>query len=297
MKRILSAILCFFLVFSVSLPVLANDYKIVDRADLLTDEEEEILQQQAKILADQYDMDVVILTVRHTEGVDVVTYADDYYDEGGYGVGPEYSGVLFLLAIETREWAISTCGNAIDALTDYGIERIFETFDDDLAENQFFQAFDTYLRELPAYFDAYEAGNPIDGNYQEGDYEGPGYINPADREDVKYYPVEKPVPDFGDVLWILFGSLFIGAIVGGIVLLILRTMMKTAVSQKAASSYLVQNSYHLTRNQNLFLYSKVSRIRRQQHNDARMRSSGGRSGSSVHRSSSGRSHGGRSGRF
>ncbi len=293
MRRMLSIFAVLVLIVGLILPVFANEQKLVDLADLLTEAEEVALTRQAQDLAEQYGMDVVIVTIFDTDGRDIAGYADDYYDSNGYGLGPDYSGVLFLLAIDTREWAISTCGDARYALTDYGMGEIFEAMADDLSQDRFYWAFSTYLAQLSQYFQAYANGNPIDG-YDWDAYDGPGYLKPADRDEVVHYPEEPK-----NYLGILFTSLLLGAAAGGIVLLVLRGQMKTDRAQSGAGSYLVRDSFRITRHQNLFLYSNVSRIRRQQQSSGGSRGGGrgGGGGSSVHRSSSGRSHGGRSGRF
>ena len=83
-------------------------------------------------------------------------------------------------------------------------------------------------------------------------------------------------------------SLVIGAAVAGIVILIMRGTMNTTGGQHSAASYTTENGFHLRTNQDLFLYSNISKRPRPKENS---------SGSSTHSSSSGRSHGGRGGSF
>lgn len=285
MKRVFTLLLTSLLLMTFAFPVYALTPKIVDDADLLTDSEEAILEANAQSLADEYDMDVVILTVDSIGGRYIESYADDYYDNNGYGIGQDYSGVLLLLAMDTREWAISTCGDAIYALTDYGIQSLFSSISGYLAQDDYYSAFTVYLEELEDYFLAYENGEPIDGYH--GGYDGPGTYIPGTRDEVIYYDRE---PGLGDYLRIVFVSLLIGAAAGGIAILIMRGQMNTARAQSGAGSYLTSGSYNLSRRLDIFLYSRVNRTRRQQ-------SSGGGGGSGVHRSSGGRSHGGGHGRF
>ena len=285
MKRIISLLLPLLLILTLSVPVMASGPRIVDRADLLTDAQEETLEQKAQAISQEYGMDVVIVTVYDLEGATASAYADDYFDDNGYGIGSSRSGVLFLIALESQNWAISTSGETIYALTDYGIEQIFRSIAADLSSDRFYAAFDSYLDQLPRYFQAYQDGHPIDGNPDSG-YNGPGYIDPPYGDDVVYYD---PEPGISDVFRIIGVSLLIGAAVSVITILIMRSQMNTARSQKDAGSYLVSGSYCLRRSQDIFLYSRVTRSPRPKSN------SGG--GSSVHRGSSGRSHGGRSGGF
>lgn len=86
----------------------------------------------------------------------------------------------------------------------------------------------------------------------------------------------------------LFLSLAVGAGIAGIALLVMRSTMNSKNPQRSAAAYTVENSYHLRRHLDLFLYSNVSK-RAKPKNDS--------SDSSTHRSSSGRTHGGRGGSF
>lgn len=285
MKRLASLLIALLILSALTVPVCAASSKIIDNADLLTGSEIAVLETKAQALADQYQMDVVILTVNSTGGLSIESYADNYYDRNGYGIGPDYSGVLMMLAMDTREWAISTCGDAIYALTDYGIESLFYVMAKDLSENDYYTAFSTYLDELPRYFEAFQNGEPIDGVH--GGYDGPGTYVPGMQDDIIHYD---PEPGFGDYLRIVSVSLLIGSAVGGIAILVMRSQMNTATAQSGAASYIRDGSFRMTRHTDMFLYSHMSRTSRQQ-------SSSGGGGSGVHRSSGGRSHGGGHGRF
>lgn len=289
-KKWIAFLLVSLMLLSCSATVFARDNRIVDEADLLTGSEEAELSEKAAALADTYQIDVVILTIDSLDGAYVESYADDYYDSHDYGYGSDYSGVLFLLAMDTRDWAISTTGDGIYALTDYGIESLFEKVAPYLADDDYYSAFDRYLDELEWYFDAYAQGEAIDGYTY--DYHGPGTYEPGTREDVVYS--EKPLTA-GKILFRLAVSLILGAVAGGVVLLILRRGMNTARAAKGADSYMAGGSFRLTHRQNILLQSHVSRTSRSENNGSGGHRGGG--GSSIHTGSSGRSHGGGHGKF
>lgn len=286
MKRLFSLLMAILLLAVLVVPVSAGRLTLSDSAELLTGDQRAQLESEMAALKDRYEMDVVILTIDSIGGRDIEAYADDYYDNGYFGVGPDNSGVLLVLVMDTREWAISTCGDAIYALTDYGIEALFRTMAGYLSDGEYYAAFSVYLDELPRYFEAFEDGEPIDGYH--GGYNGPGSYVPGSGDDVIYYDRE---PGLGDYLRILCIALTVGAVAGGITLLVMRGQMNTARQQTGASSYLLENTVQMNKHLDLFLYSRVSRTRRQQS------SSGGGGGSRVHHSSGGRSHGGGHGRF
>lgn len=278
MKRIFSAFLLILLfVSALFLPAKAGmiGAQIIDMADLLTDQEMIELESKAAQLTEDYGMDVVILTLDTLDGETPQNKADNFYDENGYGD----NGVLFLLAMEERDWYISTCGNVIYALTDYGIQQLGSAMLPYLSGGYYYEAFDVFLNELPIYFNALENGTPIDGYADDsGDYYH------GDREEVVYYDEASQGPS-------LLLSLLVGLVVAAITILIMRGSMNTRQKQRSADNYLKDGSYHLHTRQDLFLYSRVSKVRRQQN------TSGGGGGSSVHRSSGGRSHGGGGGKF
>lgn len=276
MKRIWMLLLTLSLVFTFAIPAFAaNDApKIVDQANLLTDTQRSTLETMAQNLVERYDIDVVILTVDSLSGKDITNYADDYFDYNGYGIGSNHSGVLFMLSMEDRDWAISTCGDAIAALTDYGQGLLMEQVLPELKDNNYYEAFRTYLTELDDYFMAYENGEPVDD-----------YFRP--------YESSKPSVSGLDIMFLVGFSLFVGLIAAAVTIVIMRIGMKTTRPQRGAASYVKSGSYHLHNQKDLFLYSRTSKTRR-------VESSSGSSsyrGSSTHRSSSGRSHGGSRGKF
>lgn len=266
---VFSLLLCTSFVFS----VYASDKVLVtDNAGLLNSSELAALENTAQALTDTYKMDVAILTVDSLNGITSQEYADQYYDRNGFAD----DGLLFLLAMEEREWYICTSGNAIYAFTDYGLERLGDAVVPYLSSENYAQGFDYYLNSLYGYFDAYMQGTPIDGRAEPYD--------PSNRDSVVYYDQQRSFSS------ILISSMVIGVIVAGISILIMRYSMNTKRRKHNAGDYLKQGSFQLRLHRDIYLYSNISKVRRQQN-------TGSSGGSSVHRSSGGRRHGGRGGKF
>lgn len=264
MKRILSLLLLLCILLALPFSVGAENPRIVDEAGLLSDGEISDLNETIDYLVERYNMDVVIVTVESLGFQFSQTYADDYYDNNGYGIGPDYSGVLILYCPEYRDCAISTCGKAIAAISDVDIDSIFDDMTDDIRAERYFEAFQTFLSGIETSFLSYEEA-----------------LEGQERADQK-----------GKIVKVL-GALVISAVIAGITLFVMRRQMNTARFQNGASNYVAAGTMDLYRKQDYFLYSNVTKVRRS--NDSG--SSGGRSGGSSHRSSSGRSHGGGSRRF
>ena len=277
-QKFISIFLCISLLLCLTSIVSASEtlWRIVDDANLLNVAEESALEEASRILRESYDMDVVILTVNTLNGKSPQVYADDYYDDQGYGCGKDDSGLLLLISMEERDWYISTCGEATYALTDYGIQGLGEELLSGFRIS-YDAGFRMFLNALPEYFEAYKNGSPIDGY---ADYRGDYYH--ADRDEVIYYE-NAFMPNIGL-------SFLLGLIIAGISVLVMRAGMKMKRPQRSAAGYMQNNSFQMHQQQDLFLYSNVSKVRRQEN-----KPSGG--GSSVHRSSSGTRHGGGGGKF
>ncbi len=240
-RKLVLLTLCLLLVCALGTTAFAKMPKIVDNADLLTTSQIAALEERAQTLSDTYQIDVVIVTVDSLDGWSAVSYADNFYDDYAYGVGEDRSGILFLLSMQEREWYIRTVGSAADLVSDGETEDLFDSIAEYLADDEYYAAFDKYVENLPAYLKA----------------------------------------SLWDTIGPIVISIGIGAVVAVIVLYVMRKQMNTATKQRNASSYLLSGSFDLRRRQDIFLYSNVSRVRRQQ-------SSGGNGGGgSSHRGGSG----------
>lgn len=230
MALILCLLFCILLVspaFAESVPP-----RIVDDAGLLTQNEKSTLASYAQSLSDTYSMDVVILTVESLSFQEAEAYADDYFDYHGYGIGPKHSGILLLVSIGDREWAISTCGAAISAVTDRGHRRLENAMLQDLSDGRYYAAFQNYLGELERQFQTYENGSSK----------------------------AQPSLSLAKIL-ICVG---IAAAISGGTLWIMTAQMKTSKLKSQANAYVEKNSFHITSSRDIFLYSTFSRTRRQE---------------------------------
>ena len=253
MKRIISSLIIMIVLLpSLLLSTFAagNIPRIVDNAGLLSMEEVRLLENAAESCTVECSLDVAVLTIDSLNGKSIQQYADDYYENTGYGIGPDWSGALLVVSMGERELYISTCGSAIDCLSDQELDAIIDEVANELSYGNYYKAFHIYYQLISNCSETFHQNSSEDG-----------HIN-----------------------WLL--SAFIGIVVAGITILIMRACMNTKRKQHSAGDYLKSDSYHLHTRQDIFLYSNVSKVKKQQNNT-----------SSTHTSSSGRSHGGRGGRF
>ena len=283
MKKIISVLLLLTLLLCLAVSAYGTEEPpayVEDYAQLLTSQEEDQLTQWIAAAKTELQLDIVIVTTYGTNGKGVQAYADDFYDLNGYGYGADKTGILLLIDMESREWYMSTCGEAIYIFTDYGLDQLGETILPWLSDGEYYRAFLAWLSALSPYVSAYRNGSPIDGYVPPDEYESP-YGEEIYHYDDHVGVAVKPFPI----------ALVIGLIAALITVLVMRSKMNTAKMQKNAASYLKEGSFRLRQRSDMFLYSRVSRRAKPKNN-----TSGG-GGSSVHRSSGGISHGGRGGRF
>ncbi len=240
---------------------------LVDEANLLTAIEEEKLLELLEDVSQRGQCDVVIVTVDSMGDKNSQEYADDYFDYNGYGYGSTYDGIILLISMEYRDWAISTCGFGITAFTDWGLDYLEDAFLGNLSQGDYEEAFTVFAQTCDQIITQARQG---------------------DAFDVDTMP-KGPLPLFNIPLAIL-----IGAVISLIIVFIMKGQLKSVKRQQGAENYLEQNSFKLTDSRELYLYHTVTRHAIPKQTSS---SSSSRGGSSVHRSSSGRSHGGSRGKF
>jgi uncharacterized protein len=240
--------------------------KVYDQADLFTDYEEEQLEGYLADLIGKMNMDFVVVTVDNKAGKSQAAYADDFYDNGSFGMGDDRAGLLFMIDMEDRDCYISTSGGMIDYLTDSRIQAILQE-DDELWERLGSGLYaDGVLRVMDDVEQYYEEGPDLPGNTKKS-----------------FSPLT------------LLGSLLVGAFAGFSKSRSIRNEygMKNEQEQALASTkaYMATTAFAFNTSMDDLIDRHVTRIPipRQTH-------SGGGGGShphsSTHMSSSGRTHGG-----
>lgn len=236
--------------------------RLVDNADLLTDSEESTLLGKLDQISETHQCDVAVVTVNSLEGKGSTQYADDFFDYNGYGMGTDYAGILLLVSMEERDWAISTHGFGITAFTDAGLEYLENQFLSDLSNGYYADSFTAYANTCDEMLRQARNGSPYDyGNM--------------------------PKEPFS-LLWIPI-AIIGGMLLSFIVVSIMKSELKSVRQQAAANNYVKQGSLNIRESKDTYLYRKVDKREKPKNN--------GSGGSSTHRSSSGRSHGGSRGKF
>lgn len=283
MKRKLILGLSMILMLMSSIPVyadaddvmMATDTRVLDDADILSEDTEEELEDKIGELIDEYNMDVAILTVEDYQEYadynfgafyDIADFADFFYNIKEYGSDTEGAGILLVISMAggegNRDLRIEIEGDANYAVNDYGSEYIMERLIDRLSNEEYDEACTIYLEDLEAFFEAYDEGEPFGSDNR----------------------IKSPM-----MMLKGFGiAIGVSAVLAFIIVSVMKSQMNTAKPQPYAREYVKQGSFVLTNQQDLYLYSNTTRTAKPKNT-----SSGGGGGS---RSGS-RGGGGRSGKF
>ena len=120
-----------------------------DSAGVLTEDEDNELENALEELSLRQSFDVTIATVESLESVDydsIAANADDLYDSCHFGYGSAKDGVHLLVSVGDRKWHITTCGYGITAFTDAGIQYLGEQMTPDMADGDYAAAFRTFIQ-------------------------------------------------------------------------------------------------------------------------------------------------------
>lgn len=139
------------------------EYYVYDNAELLNSEEDRSLERYAKSISDQYNCGVYIVTADAMAGDDINEEADTVYHEiYKLGVGDDKDGIMLLLCMAGRDYAILTNGDwAETAFSTYATGQLEKTFLDDFADDQWYNGFYDYLDTCSEYLELAESGHPI----------------------------------------------------------------------------------------------------------------------------------------
>lgn len=295
MKKYLKMIFPILLAIVLVFPSFAKDEakKVVDEADLLEREEELTLEKHLKEVSISNEFDLAVVTVNSLNGEDVQDFADDYYDQHGYGYGADRDGALLLISMEDRDWYITTCGSGIYYIDD-ALDYIESEMVPYLSDGEYLEAFETFAyccEEVLNYEDDWD-----DYDYEDDDYYD-DYYDDWDYDSV-YGETHKSSPL--KIIGIFFLSLLVGFLLAFVCMKGMVGQMKNVKFKAGAGDYMREREPQLTVCRDRYMYHHISKVPKpkdednQSHHNPNMHMGGG---SHTHISSGGHSHGGGGGKF
>ena len=247
-------------------PAVDASEKVYDFAELLTPSEEEQIYNRVQKFINKTNLDLAVVTINDNNKFSAMEYADDFYDYNDFGTDSEYSGVLFLVDMDTREIYMSTTGKAISMYSDYRIDMTLDAIYQDFSN-------ENYLNGITKFVTIIE-------NYDT--------IGLPSNTDTKY-AINNEGELYRKSRWlIVFG---IPSVITAIVIGILISKNKLVRVATSSREYLDKDSLKIKTVSDRLVSTNTIAVPRSSG------SSSGGGGSSRHSGSSGRSHGGGGHRF
>lgn len=254
---------------------LASEDRVFDRAGLFTASEIQELEQEIQSFQEATGMDFVILTSSESHDGSAQQVADEYYDQGGFGLGEENSGILYYIDMDDRYHYLSTTGAMIDYMTDARIENAIDEVTRYLSAGAYAQGASQMISIVRQYV---RAGIP-EGQYR---YD----VVTGQRLTARHKALTK-------------NEIILALVIGFVVCLIYVACVRSRYSLKGSTyhySYQDNGAMKLTDQEDTYLRTTTTRVRKPDPPE-NTGSHGGGGGSGVHTSSSGTSHGGGGGHF
>lgn len=138
---------------------------IADAAEILDDDVELKLTQMALQIEEEYGVGIYAAIIEDyreidSDGVYEATYT--IYHAYTMGVGDEREGVMLLLSMNGRDYALVTCGEKTAyAFNEYGLAKLEEKFLDNFAEDDWDGGFEDYIQTCAQYLEKAAAGKPV----------------------------------------------------------------------------------------------------------------------------------------
>ena len=266
MKKKITAVFTAVLLIVLSVvPGFAEEEKfpyVVDEAGLLTEEENQELESNAALLAEEYGLGVYIITVEditdYVDEPDMVSAAETLYLAYELGEQEDQSGILLLLSMAERDYALFAFGYGNTAFTDYGKSYLSGKFLDDFGEDDWYDGFVDYQRTCGEMVASAQNGEAID---------------------VDNVPTSSNARIYGIVACIILGVL-----IAFIVRAVLKGQLKSVAMGTGAEAFVTAEGLTLTDRSDLYTHTTESRVYDPPNDDndsggTSIRSSGG-SGSS-----------------
>ena len=273
MKHMISALSVFCLMLFMAVPSLANEDKtrVFDYADLLTEEEEQALNELCLEKEDVLETELYILTTNDTEGKETVNYTDDFGDNHAFGYDREYGNYMILcIDMQNRIVWLSTSGKAEIYFTEARIDALLDDLYADLKAGNYYETCYSYIQSGEKYLSEEPVVNDIT-------------TDPDRYKDTIYKYDEESSPYY--MTW--YFRLAVSAAVGAIVV---------AVMSYRAKAHMTVNEMTYSRN-GAQVYEHSDSFIRRTTSSRRIETNhssggGGGGGGGHHTSSGGHSHGG-----
>lgn len=213
------------------------DY-VTDKAELLTEQEIQTLEDKAEQLATEYTFGVYIITVddisEYMDDLDMETAAEQLYLSYDLGKGSNQSGLLLLMSMAERDWALFAFGYGNTAFTDYGKGYLSDQFLDDFKNDNWYSGFTDYQTTCGQMLDTSLNGSPVD--------------------------VDNVPPSPYARLYGIITCVVLGLLIAFMVTVILKRQLKSVAHGTQAEAFIAAGGLKLTDQYDRYTHTTTSRV-------------------------------------
>ena len=240
-KLFISLLLCAVLILSLGLSAGASGIGYVtDTAGILSTEQVQYLNEQAKQVSEYYNCGVYIVVVDNYKNYvngSIEDFSEAIYTSYALGMGEGRDGIVLALSMAERDYDLCAYGDfAHYAFTDYGKGKLAETFLDNFRNNDWTGGFNDYIANAISLMDMAKNGNPLDIIVYE----------------------EEPIPPGLDAFDLMV-ILVVSCLAGFAVCTVLKAQLKNTRKATEAMDYVSGNGLELYRRQDKLINRVVTR--------------------------------------
>ncbi len=213
-----------------------NEY-VTDTAGLLSREELDALSEHAARLEENYHFGIYIITLDDMTGYgddDIEDAAERIYLDNALGVGEDRSGLLLLLSMKDRSWALYAFGYGNTAFTDYGKEYLSGRFLDDFREDSWYDGLTDFQKTCEEMLESAQKGEAVDVN------------RPPDPPHARVY---------GILVCVLLGVL-----IAALITFLLKRQLRSVAKGTQAEAFVSAGGLELSRRQDQYTHTTQTRI-------------------------------------
>lgn len=222
-----------------------SEHTVYDYAGIMSESAEKNLSESAKKLIKDSGVDAVICTTSTLEGLTLSEYAKKVFSDVNAGISKEKDGILLLISFDAmhsgkgeREIYFYTSGYAENGgFNEYGIDRITGLVADKLSGGDYEGACEEWLTLSGKFLEAAKDGKP--------------------------YSAEHRYKTGGDYLAGLLISFAAGLVIAGAACFVMIKMMRTSAPKYDSADYVKKDSFHVTKQRDIYVYSTVQRVKRE----------------------------------
>ena len=124
--------------------------RVVDNAGVFSSAEYDRLSKKLASMRQELGVDLVVLTDNSYHGMGYIKYATDFYDMNGYGLGDDYSGVIFFLCFEPgdRGFEAYGTGKAEKYMTEKNVDKMSDKVLDYFVNEEYATGVEKYFDQV-----------------------------------------------------------------------------------------------------------------------------------------------------